>query len=311
MNWAHKFAGAAPVAAQLLFGAGCQHIGPSQEQKTEVEVTESLEGSITATQYAWKDFVVEVDRLEHIEDIGVVEAKLRVRQGEVERLSQPLAGATKVAVDLRDQADVTGDGEPDLVVEDFSMGAHCCFSYEVLSFSPDFTHAATLLGEHGEIEFANFDEDASLEMKAADWVFAYWGTSFAESLVFGMWFELRDGQVTVLEAQMRAAPPSAEAWQAFKAEINAAWDERRDLLQVLDSRVPKVLLEHTGRLIYSGNGADAMRLMRDAWRGEEGAGLAVREAFVEQLTGSMYWEGLAAMNGWTGLTSAEICGAEK
>lgn len=77
--------------------------------------------------------------------------------------------------------DLTGDGVPNVLVEAYSGGAHCCFSYALLS-----------LGERVEVLWEGFLADAgvsavdlrgdgSVQLMSADMSFAYAFCSFAET----------------------------------------------------------------------------------------------------------------------------------
>jgi hypothetical protein len=62
--------------------------------------------------------------------------------------------------------DITGDGQPDLVVTDWSGGAHCCYSTTVYSVEPDMAAHEIFAANTGScmVNFEDLDEDRRLEL---------------------------------------------------------------------------------------------------------------------------------------------------
>ncbi len=78
-------------------------------------------------------------------------------------------------------ADITGEGNPDLVVELFTGGAHCCFSTIVYDLGPTPTKVLeTPLSNCGG-RFENLDADNIPEFHTCDDLFAYRYCSYAAS----------------------------------------------------------------------------------------------------------------------------------
>ena len=84
-----------------------------------------------------------------------------------------------VKADLLTGRDITGEGNPDLIIETFSGGAHCCFQYFVLDLSEFYitrylqTQASNCPGE-----FKDLDYDGSYEFITCDDILAYTYCSF-------------------------------------------------------------------------------------------------------------------------------------
>jgi len=81
---------------------------------------------------------------------------------------------------LRIGRDITGDGVPDVVVEQFSGGMHCCTQSTVLSLGSAVHDYGTINGADGEVEFEDAPRIES--EKAADTVKSSQGTIFIEQL---------------------------------------------------------------------------------------------------------------------------------
>ncbi|MEM7738658.1 MAG: hypothetical protein AAF267_23040 [Deinococcota bacterium] len=116
--------------------------------------------------------------------------------------------------------DITGTGVPNLVLESFSGGAHCCFTTAVLELTP--VPQEVLTTPYGECggDFVDLDDNGTLEYRTCDDSFAYEYCSYASSpLVLSiMSYDASLGQYV-------AAGPSYPA--EFAGEI--AWGLRRAL----------------------------------------------------------------------------------
>ena len=80
-------------------------------------------------------------------------------------------GPTVFSVECRD---VTGDGVPELVVQTYTGGAHCCWTLYFLALEPD-VHVLLLYeaGNAGGVEVVDLDQDGRLELVLGDDQFAY------------------------------------------------------------------------------------------------------------------------------------------
>ena len=64
--------------------------------------------------------------------------------------------------------DITGDGNPDLVVERYSGGASCCVSYVLLSLGEELTSTSLPLDSSTQATFRDLDADGILEVIGTD-----------------------------------------------------------------------------------------------------------------------------------------------
>lgn len=72
-----------------------------------------------------------------------------------------------------DGKDITGDGYPDVVVERYSGGVHCCYSYLVLSLGPELRVIPVPLMADPPASFADLDGDGVYEVLGWDPIFHY------------------------------------------------------------------------------------------------------------------------------------------
>ena len=89
---------------------------------------------------------------------------------------------TSVWLDIHSGNDLTGEGDPDLLVAQFSEGAHCCFRYTFLNLGAQ--NVSTFLDtppSNCTAEFQDLDGDQIFEFLTCDDLLAYKYCSFASS----------------------------------------------------------------------------------------------------------------------------------
>lgn len=188
--------------------------------------------------------------------------------------------------DLRIGTDITGDGLPDLVISRWSGGLHCCFDFFVFELQPKFRLLTMLQGGHSDhSSFQDLDGDSIPEFLTADWVFAYWQTSFAFSASPRIVLRYRDGQYQLALDLMKKQPQS-------DTEIDDAAREMcriRSGSELWDETHFGTLTRHFTNLLYSGNHAEARRYLRGAFCGDVTEESAYLADFSKQIEKSRYW----------------------
>lgn len=87
---------------------------------------------------------------------------------------------TVVSVNLLSGRDITGEGNPDLIIETYSGGAHCCLQYFVIDLGEFFiTKQLQTRESNCPGEFKDLDHDGSYEFITCDDILAYTYCSFA------------------------------------------------------------------------------------------------------------------------------------
>lgn len=191
-------------------------------------------------------------------------------------------------------ADMTGDGEPNVLVEAYSGGAHCCHSYYVYSVGQTFRRIQAFFPNDSSMAFLNLDDDPALEAELYDFNFAYWKTSFASSPAPRVALKLRDGKYRFAPELMRrpAIPEPTlrrEMWLLRTSEYWGSID-----IYPYHYKLWDIMLE----LIYTGHYDRARQFLDEGWPpGFPGKEQFRYEFFDCQLRRSDYWPGVAAMNG--------------
>ena len=95
--------------------------------------------------------------------------------------------------------DVDGDGEPEVVLDLYSAGAHCCWYTQIYRYVPETKHYFPLVhvwGNFGYV-FADLDHNGSQELVTRDDRFSYVFASFADSRWPVRILRYRAGRLTV------------------------------------------------------------------------------------------------------------------
>ena len=188
--------------------------------------------------------------------------------------------------------DVTALGQPDLVVGEWTGGAHCCFLFHVFELQPTrLRKVSTIDAEHNDLSrFEDVDHDGRLEFLTSDWTFAYWHTGFMQSPAPDIVLRFRDGKFRLAPDVMRKPNQQGKNLAADANRIAAKWDSSEE-------GPPHEYWGELLDLIYSGNAGRAWKFAEEAWpRDKPGRERFIQE-FKEQLKASPYWEELKELNG--------------
>jgi hypothetical protein len=95
--------------------------------------------------------------------------------------------------------DIDGDGEPEVVLDLYSAGAHCCWYTQIYRYVPETKHYSPLVHVWGNLGyvFADLDHDGSQELVTRDDRFSYAFASFADSRWPVRILRYRAGKLTV------------------------------------------------------------------------------------------------------------------
>ena len=213
--------------------------------------------------------------------------------------------------------DLDLDGVPDLLLYDYSGGAHCCSSVKHIVCSDPPTLTAEISAWHSKPTYTDLDGDGRYEMSLDDSAYAYWNACFAGSPAPRVIFRIKNGRYEMAGDLMRqGAPPHDEIAGKIEAlrfrlsrtdVYRARWaeegetdrpltdEERRDddffMGQAwrtehvaIPSQVWDLLLE----LIYSGQVDQALEALDTMWpKGKPDQGDFARE-LLAMITGSWY-----------------------
>lgn len=121
--------------------------------------------------------------------------------------------------------DLNSDNTPEVIVESYTGGAHCCTAFHIYTWQGDqfIPTQTTLLDGRGGI-FEDLDGDGNAEFITSDNSFLYAFSSYAGSFPPSLILSLQDGEFVDVTQQF----PShlrATAWQMYQAVQRAAQEE--------------------------------------------------------------------------------------
>jgi len=193
--------------------------------------------------------------------------------------------------------DVTGAGLPDLVVGEWTGGAHCCFTLHVFELGKRFRVVGKIEADDSDgAQFIDLEHDGKYVFEGNDWVFAYWGTSFVNSPAPDIFLRYLDGRFRLATDLMKKPEPSADEFAALVDEVrNDQWDltdTTRPCGELKFCRIPVSLWRNMLKLLYIGHADLAWRLLDKAWRLSPQRKQAFANGFCKQLSQSHYWNDL-------------------
>jgi len=152
---------------------------------------------------------------------------------------------------IRNTLDKTGDGVPDVMIDYFSGGAHCCFSTYFINLGPIPEIVEVIHTEHAGLAVSGTNPKGGLRFKTSENTFAYWNIFFAGSPMPSVFLEFSNGKLTPNFDLLRKAPPSLST---LKAKARAA------RLKINDNQYSEVGMDFVEAfwgemldLIYTGN----------------------------------------------------------
>lgn len=186
-----------------------------------------------------------------------------------------IADWIKDADDLRNRAmaDITENGIPEIILQGYSGGSHCCHRIHIIELDEPLKFLLDLKSNDFGITFEDINKDGLMEIKTYESIFSYWNTSFAASPMPPVVLGFQDGKYKADAMLMRRpAPKDLELQRMAKAVEN--WS---------GSAGPEVAWKYAIDLIYSGNIASAKKYVDLAWRENEPGDFGTKDNFWRQL----------------------------
>jgi len=121
----------------------------------------------------------------------------------------PNAAERKAANLINNTPDKTGDGSPDVMLDYYSGGAHCCTTYYFIELPKSGPVAVRSVdtGNAGMMPIGK-NPKGGLRFETADNAWAYWNMSFAGSPMPSVILEFKDGEAVPNFALMKKPAPS-------------------------------------------------------------------------------------------------------
>jgi len=182
-------------------------------------------------------------------------------------------------IDVAPGDDLTGDGVPNLLLEAYSGGAHCCFSYVLLSLGDELEVLwEGFLADAGAVA-VDLRGDGAVQLMSADMSFAYAFCSFAETPAPALVLALEPSGVRVA---------NLDHPEVYEREV--AWALER-VLMLPPSAGPDAqacaLAQLYLSLLYGGRADVADAALERLFQGDDRAGF--RAALLDLVAGSPWF----------------------
>ncbi|MDP8259649.1 MAG: VCBS repeat-containing protein [Candidatus Gygaella obscura] len=213
--------------------------------------------------------------------------------------------------------DITGDGQLNLVIANYSGGAHCCFGFMIFQLGENFKLLDTVnAGDSDLARFEDLDGDGKLEFIGNDWTFAYWNETFFGSPEPRIVLKYRGGKyLLALDLMKKPLPSPREEEKIFKnIQSDIRKIEQSSKMQIKkdlpfgepdvgkdtgyfawvkgDVILPGSVWGYMLDLIYTGHPSEAWRFLDKVWpEGKSGKEKFIAD-FKEQLSLSPYWDSI-------------------
>ena len=182
--------------------------------------------------------------------------------------------------------DLTGNKLPNLIIYEYSGGAHCCYTAKVLELDGmNCGLIATIEGMHREPFFKDVDGDSIPEIIVCDWTFEYFPDSFAQSPAPQVIFKWTNDKYIVDAKLIEIPKPSEEELRIKATKILS--DE-----QWLEKSPPGELFGVALDLIYGGHEDLGWKFINIAWPSSFPKNLKLLTEFNNLLEKSPYWQAL-------------------
>ena len=168
------------------------------------------------------------------------------------------------SVKVKPGDDLTGEGEPELLVSEWSGNAHCCYTFHIFRLGKDFKQIQSIpLRDADESAFVRRDGRKSLVLVSADFsAFAYFPFDFAGSPAGRVLLSFQGDRFRLDAGLMKANAPTAsevgECARLFKK--SRGWQDK-------DQPQPLGMWYYATDLIYTGNADAAWTFLDTAWGG--------------------------------------------
>ncbi|MGB7748991.1 MAG: hypothetical protein WBN75_17070 [Verrucomicrobiia bacterium] len=191
---------------------------------------------------------------------------------------------------LRIGRSITGEGQPNLVVSEWTGGAHCCFVYYVFQIGDTFKLIDRLDAEHGDnSDFEDLRHNGNLEFVMADWTFAYWNNCFADSPAPTVILRYQDSKYRPDLELMRKPPPNDQDLHLMAENLKAKFANEAETGSNDKWKAPSDLWGKMLDLIYSGNRDSAWKLLDMSWPANHPNKTEFLEEFKIQLATSPFY----------------------
>ena len=191
--------------------------------------------------------------------------------------------------------DITGRGRPNMIVQFYIGGAHCCNFHYIFELEPAFKLVQTLdMRDTDNAYFAELDGNHQYYFIAEDWTFAYWPGPFSGSPFHSVVLKFVDdkdgGAYHLALDKMKKPLPTQEEWEKALKDVGREQHlEDTGWANGLETYLWQEVLD----LLYTGHSDLAWKFLDETRSKAKKKEKFDPEGFCSVLKASPYWPDLA------------------
>lgn len=284
-------------------GDGEERKGPYELDVVYSNILELPRGSVRVARRTVAGYTVEIwqskdeyltalkiTRSGRLEAVIIGESSMPFRFAD-ESAHGPTA-AQRRAAQLWRTPDKTGDGVPDIAIEYFSGGAHCCFDMLFYELGKEVRKGASLSTADSAVAPMRRNPNGGLRLRTADMSFAYWNMSYAGSPAPIVVLDFKNGVWrTNFSAMRKPAPPPAVLRKKAEAARKLMTN---DPYKSDDAYFEEAFWREMLDLIYTGNEVAAWKYFDMVWPASKPGKETFLKDFKDQLNQSQFWKMIQA-----------------
>jgi hypothetical protein len=186
---------------------------------------------------------------------------------------------------------ITSEKQPNLVVWQWTGGAHCCYAFDIFQIGDTFKLIDHLETGHGiDSDFKDLRGDGNLELVTYDWAFAYWHTTFVDSPAPTVILRYRNHKYRPDLELMHKPAPTEHQLQRMAEELKSKFAHAGKFIDDDKWAAPPSLWGKMLDLIYSGNMDSARKLWNLSWPKNHPNKKLFWRDFIKELQDSPYYK---------------------
>ncbi len=243
-----------------------------------------------------RDFSIKIDRPEDSQgsfEILLGGKKIYEKQGGIFSIEGQTNNKEKSIILPISVKDITGNGKPDFVVNEYTGGAYCCYVIYVFELGVPIKLLAEVDGMFTAPQFEDLDGDSLPEIILVDWTFEGWPGSFATSPTPKVILRWKNGKFIPDERLMKIPAPSIEDLKREAESISNDddWDIVYNPDQIFWSHyIPRQLFQRALDLMYGGHEEVGRKFIQMGWSKNYPVNKELLVEFDELLSKSPYWK---------------------
>ncbi|OFV95528.1 MAG: hypothetical protein A3F68_07760 [Acidobacteria bacterium RIFCSPLOWO2_12_FULL_54_10] len=164
--------------------------------------------------------------------------------------------------------DINGDGQPEAVIEAFSGGAHCCWTYYFVSLGQN-PGLITKLENNHLVTFEDLNVDGVMEFLVRDGSFDYFHSSFVDSPSALLILRLDGKEFHDVGSEFRKIYDESISKSLEKLEAMSRPLIQEKFSLVDDSEARRKVTELTLEYLYSGRPEQAWKAFNEYWNAKD------------------------------------------